>query len=891
MVKKFNVKRLRLKIFSVLFLVALLTLEIGPFAVKAAGNTLQYYSPGLVRVGTDSYNGKSVWFSNATLGGITAYCVDYSFAAPSGNMTYSRNLSDQGLAILVHGYPNSTPSQMGVDTADEAYMATQMALWEILQRTGESQKAGRIFKVSNITPLAGKEDFYNKTKAAASRLVALAESDPITDIPTLTVTTSNAVLSYIDGDALMGPYKVDLSEFRGSKLKSLTATLEGAPSSARVTDANGNTKTSVSSGDSVYVRMSASEESTTFKLNFHVDLDRMIGRIYSQGDSTQDYVILDTTPNTIDQSVKIGWTKARDLGGIELVKVDQDNNPVVGAKFELTRSDGTKIGDVTTGVDGKVTFTNVPVGDYVLTETEAPSGYSIINKTTNVTVKKGEVTQVKVENKRMKAAVIIAKTYEDKETPIQNVKFEISNEKGEVLQTITTNERGLAGVKDLPLGTYYYKEIEAPENVKMDTEKHQFTLSEDDQVLIVDVVNEKITGSLKITKVDESNNSIAGVKFQILDKDKNLVEELVTDSNGVAVSKQLEPGTYYYKEISAPAEYVLDTREFEFKVDNSGSLVPVKVVNQHAKGTLEITKYDDKGSTIEGVTFNILDENKNVVDTIKTDKNGKATSKELPLGTYYYKETSAPENLVMDSKEHAFILADNGQVIKKTVVNTTSHGKLKIIKVDENSNPLAGVTFEITDKDGKKVCDMTTNEEGIAESTELERGTYYYQETKAPDGIVIDNTKHEFIIEYDGQNVIKNVINNYAKGKLKITKLVDGTDEPLSNVKFAVLDSDRNVIEEIVTDENGVAQTGDLRVGTYYFKEIEAPQGYIMDKDEHEFKIVSNEDVIDAVVYNAKETLPKTGGVLSDNMIIVLIVTAIGVAGYGVMKALSTKED
>ena len=245
----------------------------------------------------------------------------------------------------------------------------------------------------------------------------------------------------------------------------------------------------------------------------------------------------------------------------------------------------------------------------------------------------------------------------------------------------------------------------------------------------------------------------------------------------------------------------------------------------------------------------------------------------------------------MDEAEHEFILTENNQVVQKTVVNDLQEGKLKIIKVDENSEPLAGVKFEIYDEDMNFICDMTTNEEGIAESCELEKGTYYYKEVEAPEGIVIDEEAHKFTIEYDGQNVVENVVNNFVKGKLQITKLVDGTNTPLKDVKFAILDSERNVIEEIITDENGIATSSNLPYGTYYFKEIEAPDGYIMDGQEHEFSIVENNDLIEAVVYNHKAELPKTGGLLSDNMMIVLAVSAISIVGYIIARAISSKKE
>ena len=260
MVKFFkSVKRLRLKIASMILLIVLLTLEFSPFAVKATANQLQFYSPGVIVVGRDSFNNKNVFFSNSTLGGTTAYCIDYTWGTPSGTMTFREYLSDQGLAILIHGYPNCTPASLGCNSEDEAYMATQMALWEVLNRTGESHKAGLIFRVENVTPKAGMEGFYERSVAAAKKLVAMAESDPYTDVPTLTVTTQNAVLSYIGDDALMGPYKVDVTGVDKSNVRSITATLENAPASARITDAQGNTKTWVARCGAVYVVMSSSE--------------------------------------------------------------------------------------------------------------------------------------------------------------------------------------------------------------------------------------------------------------------------------------------------------------------------------------------------------------------------------------------------------------------------------------------------------------------------------------------------------------------------------------------------------------------------------------------------------------------------------------------------------
>ena len=932
-----NIKKLKLKIFSMLLLVMLFTLELSPFAVKASADVLMFATTPIVSVGYDAYNGKNVFYANATLGGITAYCMDYTCGVPSGAMRRSRLLSDQGMAILIHGYPNCSPEAIGCANTEEAYMATQMALWEVLNRTNESQKSGLKFRVENVVPKKGMEDFYGRTVAAASRLVAIAEANPYTSVPTLIVNTQNAVKREIGNDVLFGPYKVRVEGVDSNSIKSIRADLQGAPSSAIIADVNGNAKSYVGNNDEVYVRMNSQEESVTFNVNFSSDVDRKVGAIYTTSGSVQDFVILDTVPASMNQAITIQWEKVENYGRIELIKVDQDNQPVVGAKFRLEKADGTILGTVETGVDGSVTFYKVPAGEYRLVEIEAPQGYVIKNQTSNVTVVAGQVSTVKVVNERIKGKLVITKiddanrplanvtfniydsegyfitsvitdsngkasvdvdygTYYFKEVnapdgyiiddtmykfsvteenrtfyqtvinerykgsllvvkkdeesqPIEGVKFNIYDSNGTLIKTITTNEKGLAGITNVPLGTYYYQEVYVPNVYVIDNNKYEFNIESKDQIVRLDIVNEKIKGSLKITKVDELDKPIAGVKFEILDSNKNVVDTIVTDKDGIAASKQLVLGTYYYREIEVPDGYILDSTEHEFKINNNNEIKEEKVVNYLAKGRLKVVKYDNRGEFLSGVKFNILDAEQNVVDTIVTDKNGEAISKKLPLGMYFYQEIEVPDNVIIDKGIYRFILTENNQVITKNIVNNYINGKLKIIKVDENEIPLVGVKFNILDSNKKVIDTIVTNEEGIAESKDLEKGKYYFQEIEAPEGIIVDNTIYEFNIVYNGQCVIKNIVNNYAKGNIVITKY-DSNGKLLQNVKFQILDEAKQVVDTIVTDENGVATSKLLVLGKYYYREIEAPDNVIMDTELHEFSLTKNNQVISKTVIN-----------------------------------------
>ena len=920
-----NIKRLKQKIVSMILLVAILTLDFSPFAVKATAQQLQFYSPGVISVGYDSANGKNVWYSRATLGGDVAYCIDYTCSAPSGTMTFRSYLSDQGMAILMNGYPNCSPEAIGCSSVDEAYMATQMALWEVMNRTGESQKSGLIFRVENVTPKAGKEDFYNRSVAAAKRLVAMAEANPYTAVPTLVINTTAAQLHDFNGDALIGPYTVTIEGTQSAVIKSITASLVNAPASARITDANGNEKIALSSGDSVYVRMSKSEESKKFNVKFSADIDRKVGAIYTKaGQTVQDYVTID-------------WEKTTTLGKIKLTKVDQDDQPVSGATFELKDTTGKSYGQVTTGDDGIITFYKVPEGQYILEEVEAPQGYTITEKSKNVTVVGGQTAEVKfvndritgrlvitkvddtnkplanvtfeiqdsnnkvvgrittneegkasinldygtyyfkeisapagyimdtktytlnvnaenrtfyktVTNERCKGNLLIVKTDEDK-TPIQGVKFNILDADKNVILTITTNEKGLAGAKNLPMGTYYYQEIEAPEDVVIDNGVYEFKIDTQDQVVRKDIVNEKISGKLKITKVNEDNEVIQGVKFEILNEKKEVVDTIITDEQGIATSKELVKGKYYYREVEVPSQYILDSTEHEFYIENKGQVISKNVVNYMAKGLLKIVKKDSNGQALANVKFNILDENKNVVDTIITGKDGIAKSKNLPLGKYYYQEVEVPDNIVLDDTIHTFTLTENNQVITKNIVNDYITGRLSIIKVDENKKPLANVKFNILDENKNVVDTIVTDSLGNAVSKKLVKGTYYYQEIEAPKGIVVDDNIYEFKIETNNQNVVKNIVNVYAKGTIVITKY-DSTGALLSNVKFQILNEAGDVVDTITTNEQGVATSKKLLLGKYFYREISAPDHVVMDTEKHEFSLTENNEIVKKDVIN-----------------------------------------
>lgn len=977
-----NIKNFKWKLLTMILVFVLLVVQIGPFLVLADENQLKFSYQVMPTPATNEYYGTRLGFSKFWLGDSVAYCLDYALDLPSSNGTmlnYLRDASPVTTAALMYGYPNYSAAQLGVNSVDEAVLATQLAVWSVAKSSNptDSIKTDKIVDFNNFTPVPGYEEYMQRVIASAKRIVNRAINNPNYTNPHMYASSADAKLTNQSGLIKAGPYKVVAT---GYNVNSVTVSLANQPQSARIVDANGNEKTTFNNGDTFYVWMNETEEGSTLTINLHSSGSITEGKIYgtgNSGDGVQDYIKLSNKPIELTDSLELKWPTL--TGSIEFRKIDQLGNLVPGAKFELRDSSGKVVAQATVPENGIVKFDNLKIGKYTLVETEAPDGYILPIEGVNVTVTTNVTVRFNFQNRKIVGGLKIIKVDENNK-PLAGVKFEILDENKNVIQTITTNSQGEAATDTLTLGKYYYREVEAPEWVVIDKTEHPFTVSDANKTIEVRVENELVKGQFKVVKKDENGTPLKGVTFQILDENKKVVQTITTDENGIAQTKELKGGKYYYKEVKVPDGIILDPTEYEFTMDYKD--VTKEIVNYFEKGTLKIIKVDENEVPLEGIKFEIYNSNKELVDTIVTDKNGVAQSKPLVLGKYYYKEVEAPDNIVIDDKMYEFTLKENNQVVVANMVNNYKKGTLRIIKVDENEEPLEGITFEIYNEDKQLVDTIVTNKKGIAESKDLVLGTYYYKETKAPDNIIIDNEMRKVEITEDGQVVIANMVNYYKKGSIEFIK-IDDTGAPLEGVTFEILNSKKKVIATVttnsegtakveglllgkyyyreveapdnvvmdknlyefeiveheqvvtkeitnkriqgelvitkkdkdtkeviagvtfqllnenhevidsgVTDENGIVKFGGLLKGKYYFKEVEAPDGYIMDSNEYEFNIENDSQVIAKVVYNDPVKLPVTGGFIGTNTLIVIIVAVVVIATYVItMLVLKNRKD
>ncbi|MBQ7895209.1 MAG: hypothetical protein IJ364_01465, partial [Oscillospiraceae bacterium] len=326
--------------------------------------------------------------------------------------------------------------------------------------------------------------------------------------------------------------------------------------------------------------------------------------------------------------------------------------------------------------------------------------------------------------------------------PIEDVGFWIYGPNG--FSSDWTDENGIIELAFEP-GSYSYREGDPPDGYVVDDSRYYFTIKAG-EVTEIHVKNTPIPQNnavIEITKTDESGNALAGAEIGLYDSNQSLISSTSTGSDGKATFTDLATGTYYYKEISAPSGYVLDSVMREIVIDTAGETVTATLENTKATGTLYISKTDyDTGAALSGVEFTVYDSEKNYVTKGTTNTNGNLSISDLSLGSYYYRETKAKDGYIPDDSYHAFSLTYDGQLVSVAVKNKADivNGNISIKKVDAYGNTLSGAVFTLeSSTDGStwsKVSEATSDASGLAAFSDLATGDILYRvtETKAPPG-------------------------------------------------------------------------------------------------------------------------------------------------------------
>ena len=543
------------------------------------------------------------------------------------------------------------------------------------------------------------------------------------------------------------------------------------------------------------------------------------------------------------------------LSAIIIRKVDSESGqPLEGAWFRIrylggtSGTGGTVIGEYRTSSNGTIVVTGLKAGTYVCEEISAPDGYVITDATETVYLsgKDQDVITVTFGNDKMGSLLIVKK---DAVTgaPISDVEFLVTDSDGSVIGTANgryvTDSAGTIRIDGLTPGmTVIAREVRAKDGYILDDTPQSIKIKRN-AVMTLEFRNQP-RGGVLVKKVDAVTNApISDVEFLVTDSDGNLIGnangKFVTDSAGTFTITDIAHGTtLVIKETRAKDGYLLDDTPQTVKV-KSDEVVTVEFRNA-PKGNLIIVKQDSvTKEPLEGVEFKITYADGSYVDaeggTLSstglywTDKAGKISISGIS-GTIVATEVKSIPGYTIDENSRTQTVVVNPNDTQTLYFYNTPAGGLQIIKSDKDSGKrIAGVKFEIRKMNGEIIGTFTTDSTGVIYLPEAESGWYTVTELEAASGYLLDTTPHRIEVK-DGRTATLEIANRKACSIL-IHKVDANTGDGIYGVTFVIYDSGRNPIMEVTTDQDGYAYVDkELAAGKYYIRELEAADGYILDK-------------------------------------------------------------
>ena len=443
----------------------------------------------------------------------------------------------------------------------------------------------------------------------------------------------------------------------------------------------------------------------------------------------------------------MSFTNKLNTGNMSLTKTTEDGKNLSGWQFSIySNSACTSLvsGPHITDSSGKISVTGLKPGTYYVkeightTSSVAAQYYCASTNPQKVTITANSTASVSFTNKLNTGSLSLTKTTEDGKN-LEGWKFSIYSDSActsLVSGPHTTNSSGKISVTGLLPGTYYVKEIGHTDSAIgalytcASTNPQKVTLTAGGTAS-VSFVNNLHKGSLKLVKTTNTGANLSGWQIGVY-TDSACTKAVsgspfTTGADGTVTVSNLVPGTYYAKEIAVSDPYWVCDSSVETVQVAMNQTATVSFSNTHY-GDLRVTKTAVNGSA-QGWSFQILDANKDLVDTIKTDADGYAYSGKLAPGKYYVREVHDRDETYWeyDANVEQQVTITAGSRAEVSYTNT-QYGRIQFTKTTNTGNQLGGWVFRVTDSNYEVVGEYTTDETGYAITEKLAPGRYLVQE-------------------------------------------------------------------------------------------------------------------------------------------------------------------
>lgn len=710
----------------------------------------------------------------------------------------------------------------------------------------------------------------------------------------------------------------------------------------------------------------------------------------SQNEATYRYLINNAPFNSFIKIVKqdAGTGKTIPYAGAGFKIYDPDGNPVT---MTFTYPTSTNIDVFYTDDEGSlITPEKLPYGrGYSIVEVQAPYGYVLdetpiyFDVTQENSIEESGVTIIKVNKKNFaqKGTIAVEKTGEvffgvsvsggidesGNELPIiyqpqyekrglPGAVYEIvaaediitpdgtvRNHKGDVVDTIITDENGIAMSCELYLGEYEVREVTAPNGMVLNPESRFVELVYAGQNVAVTETatsfeNERQKVEISLVKSIEqnerfdigTNGEMKNITFGLFAAEEivsasgtsipanGLIEIVSLNEDGTATIKtDLPYGRYYVQEIATDSHYKLSDAKYPIIFEYVGQdTAVVKIAVNDGKaikndliyGSVSGKKVDEDGNALGGAMIGLFRTDdgeftkENALMTTTSAEDGSFSFENIPCGTWYVREIEQPTGFVLDDTIYPVTIGTDGQVVEIEIVNEYGRGNIHLTKVDSEypDNKLTGAVFEVykdsnnnskLDEGDELLGTLTEKEIGEYGMNDLFYGRYFVKETKAPDGFVLDTDVYEVVIDTDGKTYdVENkagvgFINEVMRGNLKIVKT--SSDGKVKGFAFRITGA--NGYEIILeTDENGEIFIEGLRIGDYTVSEMNnsASSMYVL-PDDKTATVKSGATTI-VEMHNVVRETPNTGE--PDNLSLVLTLMGLSTLGIAASSFLRFKN-